>query len=187
MRRVILESPYAADTPDGINENIEYARRAIRDCLVRDDAPIASHLLFTQPGILRDEVPDERALGMKAGMTWTPVAEAVVVYTDRGVTRGMKAGIARAERAGIPVEYRTLGGAEETSPQQLRELLLRIGHDVRVELLVQHAASEHEVRAAVAWAQDQLKGESDAHNPFARVPCPHWLEDLLEPLPPTSP
>lgn len=106
MRRVILESPYAGD----IETNVAYARAAVRDCVLRGDAPIASHLLFTQPGILRDDVPEERALGIEAGLAWGAEAEATVVYVDRGISRGMQYGIERAQREGRPVEYRRLPG-----------------------------------------------------------------------------
>jgi hypothetical protein len=104
MKLVIIESPYAGD----IEANTEYARRCVRDSLERGEAPIASHLLYTQPGILRDEVPEERQWGIDAGLAWRTVADASVVYTDKGVTRGMKYGIEAAQMAGIPVEYRTL-------------------------------------------------------------------------------
>jgi hypothetical protein len=104
MRLVILESPYAGD----IEANVTFARECLRDCLKRGEAPIASHLLYTQPGVLRDEVPDERQLGIDAGLAWGSVAEATVVYTDRGISRGMSYGIANAERAGRPVEFRSL-------------------------------------------------------------------------------
>ena len=109
MRLVILESPFAAPTPEGVGHHIAYARACLRDCIQRGEAPFASHLLYTQPGVLRDTVPEERALGMKAGLAWGPVAHATVVYTDCGVSVGMKAGISRAEKEGRPVEFRTLG------------------------------------------------------------------------------
>lgn len=104
MKRVILESPYAGD----IELNVRYARACLRDSLLRKEAPIASHLLYTQPGVLNDEVPEERAHGIDAGLTWRTVAEASVVYQDLGVTKGMHYGIAAARSAGIPVEYRNL-------------------------------------------------------------------------------
>ena len=78
----------------------------------RGEAPIASHLLYAQPGVLRDDVADERELGIIAGLALGPVAEATVVYIDRGVSPGMKRGIADAEAAERPVEYRLL--AEST-------------------------------------------------------------------------
>lgn len=104
MRRVILESPYAGD----IERNVSYARAAIRDALQRGEAPIASHLLYTQPGILKDEEPSERQLGIDAGLAWGSVAEATVVYDDLGISKGMAYGIGRAITEGRRVEYRSL-------------------------------------------------------------------------------
>lgn len=104
MRLVILESPYAGD----IEGNVTYARACVRDCLMRGEAPIASHLLYTQEGILRDDVAAERRLGIDAGLAWRHVAEATVVYADRGISPGMNYGIQKAQAAGKPVEYRSL-------------------------------------------------------------------------------
>lgn len=103
-RRVIVESPYAGD----IERNERYARAALRDCLLRGEAPIASHLLYTQPGVLNDSIPEERQHGIDAGLAWGEVAEATVVYVDFGLTRGMEYGIANAHLAGRPVELRSL-------------------------------------------------------------------------------
>ncbi len=105
MRLVIIESPYAGD----VESNVEYARAAVRDSLERGEAPIASHLLYTQPGILDDDVPRERQWGIDAGLAWRLVASATVVYTDKGITRGMEYGIKKAQDDGKPVEYRSLG------------------------------------------------------------------------------
>jgi hypothetical protein len=104
MKLVILESPYAGD----IEANVEYARACVRDSLSRGEAPIASHLLYTQPGILRDEDPQERQWGIDAGLAWGDKAETTVLYIDRGISRGMEYGIANAERAGRPIERRSL-------------------------------------------------------------------------------
>jgi hypothetical protein len=75
---------------------------------MRGEAPIASHLLYTQPGILRDGDPAERQWGIDAGLAWGDRADATVVYTDRGTSRGMVYGINNADRAGRPVELRIL-------------------------------------------------------------------------------
>jgi hypothetical protein len=104
LRLVILESPYAGD----VGANIAFARQCVADCLNRGEAPLASHLLYTQPGILDDNVPAERELGIAAGLAWGRFAEATVVYLDRGTSRGMEQGIARARQEGRPVEYRYL-------------------------------------------------------------------------------
>ena len=108
LRLVIIESPYAAETPEGIQQNIDYARACMKDCLLRNDSPLASHLLYTQLGILDDNIPAERQLGIAAGLAWGRVAEATVVYLDRGISRGMAQGIACAQEEGRPVEYRRL-------------------------------------------------------------------------------
>jgi len=104
MRRVQLESPYAGN----VEFHIEYARQCMRDCLKRGEAPFASHLLYTQPGILQDEILQERELGISAGLAWGSVAEATVVYQDFGISAGMKKGIERAKKEGRPVEYRNI-------------------------------------------------------------------------------
>ncbi len=104
VRLVSLESPFSGDVP----RNIDYARLCVRDCLLRDEAPIASHLLYTQPNILDDKKPKERDLGMFAGFCWNLFAKATVVYVDYGISHGMTVGIHRAEFEERPVEYRTL-------------------------------------------------------------------------------
>lgn len=194
MRRVILESPYAGKTPDEVEANVNYARACVRDCLLRGDAPIASHLLYTQPGVLRDKVQEERALGMKAGFTWTQVAEAIVVYTGRGITPGMKSGITRAEGMGIPVEYRAMrwvlpvhdvGGIAsndtdaDLSPDLLSALLLTVGVTLSARELVTVCPNENDVLAAARWAR-----AAHAHNQGQDVEiptAPAWLEPYLCP------
>ena len=96
-RLVILESPYAGD----IEANTRYARACLRDSLLRGEAPIASHLLYTQPGVLDDMIGEERQLGIDAGLAWKTVATASVVYTDHGISRGMQYGIDAATAAGV--------------------------------------------------------------------------------------
>ena len=102
---VIVESPFAGD----VERNIRYARAAIAHSLSLGEAPIASHLLYTQPGILDDTVPAERRKGIDAGLAWGRVAELSAVYADLGITEGMAEGIRRAEREGRAHEVRYLG------------------------------------------------------------------------------
>lgn len=104
MNLVILESPYAGD----IDLNLRYARACMRDSLQRGESPYASHLLLTQPGILDDTNPEERAHGIAAGLEWGKVAHGTAVYTDLGISRGMLQGIEAARLAGRPVFFRTL-------------------------------------------------------------------------------
>lgn len=102
MRRVIIESPYAGN----VHQNMEYLKRCIKDCLLRGEAPFASHLMYTQ--VLDDTIPRERADGINAGFAWRDAADATVVYKDLGISEGMKKGIEDAEKKGRPVEYRSL-------------------------------------------------------------------------------
>jgi len=108
MRRVVIESPFAASDPEKRQENVDYARACMSDALRRGEAPLASHLLYTQPGILDDTIPEERKKGMDAGFAWMSVAEAVVVYIDLGTSPGMEREIEAAKRFRIPVEFRSL-------------------------------------------------------------------------------
>jgi hypothetical protein len=104
MKRVVVESPFAGD----VTRNIRYARAALRDCLLRGETPYASHLLYTQVGVLDDQIPHERELGIKAGFAWRQTAEKTVVYIDFGISQGMQHGIDDAHGRGCPVEYRTI-------------------------------------------------------------------------------
>lgn len=111
MRLVIIESPYAGD----VERNVAYAKEAVRDCLARGEAPYASHLFFTQSGLLDETVPEQRTLGIEAGLAWGAMAEATVVYTDLGMSSGMLLGIDRAYLVGRPVEYRSLRRTPQTA------------------------------------------------------------------------
>lgn len=91
-----------------LKKNLEYGRACMADCLARGEAPFASHLLYTQEGVLDDDVPDQRAWGIEAGFWWRRKADKTVVYTDFGISKGMQFGIDDAAKMGHPVEYRSL-------------------------------------------------------------------------------
>ncbi len=101
---VVIESPFAGD----VEKNLRYLRAAMADCFKRGEAPYASHALYTQPGVLDDTKPEERKLGMEAGFAWGARAPMRVVYTDLGMSSGMREGIRRAAELGQRVEYRSL-------------------------------------------------------------------------------
>lgn len=104
MVKVILESPYAGE----IERNERYARACMKDCLERGEAPFASHLLYTQAGVLDDTDPVEREWGIEAGLIWGKCADMTVVYTDLGISKGMQYGIKNAENANRRIEYRSI-------------------------------------------------------------------------------
>ena len=98
MRRVIIESPFMKSKNRSRAQHIDYARRAVRDAISRGEAPIASHLLLPQEGILNDDVPEERTMGIEAGLAWMEVADASIFYTDCGWSSGMLAALERCKR-----------------------------------------------------------------------------------------
>jgi hypothetical protein len=104
IARIVIESPFAGN----LCKNLKFLRACMRECLLRGEAPYASHALYTQEGVLRDEDPEERRLGMEAGWRWGQAAQKVVVYDNLGVSEGMEKGIERAKELGIPIEYRKL-------------------------------------------------------------------------------
>ena len=104
MKRVLIESPFAGN----VARNVAYARACLADSLARGEAPFASHALYTLPGVLSDEVIEERERGIEAGLTWGRVADLTAVYIDFGVSAGMSRGVTRAAIEGRPVEYRRI-------------------------------------------------------------------------------
>jgi hypothetical protein len=115
MKRVVIESPFAgtSDNPQikkkQTRKNIEYARACVTDSLRRGEAPYASHLFFTQPGILDDNVSEDRMRGINAGLDITKDFDLTAVYCDFGKSSGMLKGIERANSLGRKVEERYLG------------------------------------------------------------------------------
>lgn len=104
MKRVIIESPYAGD----VSDNLIYARRALYDSLMRGEAPLASHLLYTQ--VLMDSRAGERILGVEAGYSWMEKADLIAFYVDLGWSNGMRLAQNMACHFDIPCEARSICG-----------------------------------------------------------------------------
>jgi hypothetical protein len=111
-RLVIVESPFAGD----VRRNLRYLRACLRDSLLRGEAPYASHAIYTQPGVLNDDDPEDRKLGMSAGFAYRDAVDVSIVYTDLGITPGMQAGIEDSAMKGRTTEYRSLGPDWEHQP-----------------------------------------------------------------------
>jgi hypothetical protein len=109
VKRVIIESPYSGN----VERNVNYARAALLHSLCLGEAPLASHLLYTQ--VLDDLKPNQRDWGMGAGWEWMKMADCVAVYMDLGMSRGMEEGIKRALALNIPVVERLIGFNGETT------------------------------------------------------------------------
>lgn len=105
MIPVIVESPYSGN----VALHLRYLRACLRDAVLRGETPYASHHLLTAPGVLRDEVPEERELGINAGFAWRASAKLTVFYEDHGWSRGMYNALADCTMRQLPFERRTLG------------------------------------------------------------------------------
>ena len=107
-RLVVIESPFKGEGYHETELNILYARACVHDSLTRGEYPYASHLFYTQDGILNDKDEKERSLGINAGISWGNLAKKTVVYQDRGISKGMEYGIKRAKEQGKEIEFRNL-------------------------------------------------------------------------------
>jgi hypothetical protein len=88
-----IESPYMSVDPDIVKRNILYARIACSYALRNGYTPFASHLFFTQPGLLDDNIPAERSLGINAGKDIIRMSATVsIFFLDLGESTGMKYG-----------------------------------------------------------------------------------------------
>lgn len=96
----IIESPFAGN----VKFNKEYAKLCVKDSINRDETPFASHLFYTQ--VLNDGIESERDLGLKLGFNIMKLAARVAVYTDLGISTGMKLGIKNATNLNLIIEYR---------------------------------------------------------------------------------
>lgn len=97
MRRAYICSPLSGN----ISGNIENAKRYARYIFKCGMAPVIPHFYAL---VLNDEIPDERKLGMQAGLSLLWVCDEVWVFGDE-ITEGMKKEIIFAEKLNIKVKY----------------------------------------------------------------------------------
>jgi hypothetical protein len=91
-KKVYVVSPYAGD----VTGNTEAARRYCRYVIAQGCMPIASHLLY--PRILKDDDPAERELGLMFGLALLAMTDEVWVFSERGISEGMRQEIHEARR-----------------------------------------------------------------------------------------
>jgi hypothetical protein len=108
INRVYVESPFKGANWEETRKNVLYARLAVNDCLSKGEAPFASHLFYTQTGILDDTIEDERTMGILSGFAWGLSADLRALYVDFGISRGMEYGIEQAQELGQKIEERKL-------------------------------------------------------------------------------
>ena len=137
MLPVVIESPYGGDTP----KNLRYFRACMHDCLLRGEAPFGSHGLYTQPGVLNDDVPEERKLGITAGFEVRKLFAKTVFYMNLGESDGMrwgrKAALELAE-SGHVIEERMLPEDWEEEAFK-REMNSKQARDAWIETMIDRA------------------------------------------------
>lgn len=142
MVTVMIESPYSAETPEKIQENVDYAIKCMQDCINRGEAPFASHLLYTQQvgngkAFEKDGQTDQqhwitRAKGIELGSTWRKLVDKTVFYLDKGWSSGMRTAKEDCVCLGRPFEERfittkilyVIEGSNEMLKQKIGMLLL---------------------------------------------------------------
>lgn len=97
---IIVESPYWANTEIGRLFNTIYARACNSKVLAEGNIPFSSHIYYTQPGILDDQVNEDREKGMRAGFSIGEKFDYSIFFTDYGLSSGMKAGAESARLNG---------------------------------------------------------------------------------------
>ncbi|MFP3153616.1 hypothetical protein LQZ18_04155 [Lachnospiraceae bacterium ZAX-1] len=92
-------SPYRAKNDEELTRNIEYAQELQRDALLKGYAPIVPHLSLTQS--LDDNDPQERKIGIDAGLELLEICDGILVGDRYGISEGMEAEIKKAEELGF--------------------------------------------------------------------------------------
>lgn len=95
MKIAIVESPYRSETDFELLRNLAYARALVHHFTMRGLSAHASHLLYTQ--CLDDRDPEQRRLGIEAGLALLRVADVHAFGVDLGVSDGMRLGMEKAK------------------------------------------------------------------------------------------
>lgn len=133
MRIVCLESPFKPSEGDIakyagrysaaelLRQNLAYARLALLNALKLGEAPLASHLLYTQ---VWSETADLRDAGIKAGIELHHRADLVALYVDLGTSGGMKLASDNARLVGTEITTRSI--LDVRDGRDPREILARM-------------------------------------------------------------
>lgn len=102
VARAVVESPYAGDTED----NLKYLKGLLLWCVKFGYAPWASHAVYTQKGVLIDEIAEQRTAGIEAGLLVASFAQYTILGTEKGISKGMQYGMANAQKAKRQIIYK---------------------------------------------------------------------------------
>ena len=95
MKTAYICSPYSGD----VKRNKQYARELTARAIQLGYAPITPHLYITE--CLDDNDPEQRELGLNAGIALLSVCDIIIVGIKYGISDGMEREIFKAGFAGL--------------------------------------------------------------------------------------
>ena len=102
MKRVYICSPYRGDGSTNTETNEAFAVMLCKLAISRGYAPIAPHLYL--PKALDDNKPEERQIGIDAGLAFLEVCDELWFCYKYGISEGMQKELQAAIDAGKTVK-----------------------------------------------------------------------------------
>lgn len=105
---VYLASPLSAPTEEGMVKNQQLAIKLSKRLIQKGLVPMTPHIYF--PLFLNEFNPNERQIGLDMGLVWLNLCQAMYVYTNNGISKGMQGEIEHALKHNIPIYTIDLDG-----------------------------------------------------------------------------
>ena len=136
-----------------INKNLESARQCCHWVFEQGGVPFASHLFYTQEGMLDDTNKDERNKGIEAGFFIGGFAEKVCVFYDKGISKGMKLGVQKALERDQDIEFVSLPNVENkkinSQQEALEEFIDEPYYSQLLEKMAQQNIKQNDIDAVI--------------------------------------
>lgn len=104
---VVVISPFMVEDASKRDLFYRYAKRCAQDSMRRNEAPLVSHVFYYDM-LGYSTVGLERDMGFNAQLSWIRKCDLVVVYSDYGMTQGMKAAVDYAKFKNKKIEFRVI-------------------------------------------------------------------------------
>lgn len=150
LRLVYVVSPFRAAREDQRRHHVRIATAICKRVIAAGHVPYAPHLLF--PQFLCDNVPEERAIGIRCGLAMLERCDEVW-HLEPPFSTGMEAELREATRLGLPLHEVTL-----------RELCMHRTARARFQDLAEmrvHNTDEASLLARLPQREDDLAGPGD--------------------------
>lgn len=106
-RLVVIECPWNPEDTSAANNQNRYADYCVQDSLRNGESPYLGYPQLNK--ILNSRISYERDIAFLSHVSWIPVADALAVYIDHGITPSMQMSINVARVKHKRIEYRTIG------------------------------------------------------------------------------